>query len=212
MVGTEAVCDLGNLVAFADVEVSFTQEATNSLLPGQSGFPYLIGTPNLLAIDKTKYIEVLDVEPHYQYMFLRPRRWGKSTFLQMLINYYDKSKAAEFQDTFGQLYIGKNPTPDRSRLLVLLLNFSTICAAGTLQDLRRDFNNVMNDTLEQFLMTNAKFLGHPDPATLLMENDGSRSLQRVLVIVYQFRLVQKLTNRPILAPHSVEKRATLHWS
>ena len=52
-------------------------------------------------------------------MYLRPRRWDKSTFLQTLPNYYGKNKADEFEDTFDQLYTGKHPTPSRSSLLVL---------------------------------------------------------------------------------------------
>ncbi len=134
----------------------------------------------MLAAEKTKYIEELDKEPDYQYMFLRPRRWGKSTFLQTLADYYDKAKADAFDDTFGQLYIGKNPTPYRSSLLVLLFEFSTISTLDTLETTRREFYDTINSALEQFLTKSARFLGNPDIVTLMRES-GTRSLRRVLV-------------------------------
>jgi hypothetical protein len=113
-------------------------------------------------------------------MFLRPRRWGKSTFLQTLADYYDKTKADAFNDTFGQLYIGKKPTRYRSSLLVLLFDFSTISTLDTLQETRREFNDTINLALEGFLTNSAKFLGNPDKVTLIKES-GAQSLRRVLV-------------------------------
>jgi hypothetical protein len=134
-------------------------------------------TPGILAADKTMYIEELDKSREYQYMFLRPRRWGKSTFLQMLADYYDKNKAAQFDDTFSQLYIGKHPTPCRSSLLVLLFDFSSI---RTYEQLNESFNNTLNRTLRVFLKDNAKFLGYPDPGAVI-QVQAVESLEAVLV-------------------------------
>jgi|SRR5712672_1002427 hypothetical protein len=134
-------------------------------------------TPGIIAADKTIYIEELDKSPEYQYMFLRPRRWGKSTFLQMLADYYDKSKESRFNDTFGQLYIGKHPTPCRSSLLVLLFDFSGI---ETYERLRESFNDTLNQTLRAFLDANTEFLGNPISETVINAN-ANLSLQAVLV-------------------------------
>ena len=41
----------------------------------------------------------------------RPRRFGKSLFLNMLGIYYDINKQDKFEEIFGGLYIGKHPTP-----------------------------------------------------------------------------------------------------
>jgi len=134
-------------------------------------------TPGILAADKTMYIERLDKSQEYQYMFLRPRRWGKSTFLQMLANYYDKSKAWKFDDTFGQLYIGKHPTQCRSSLLVLLFDFSSI---RTSDEIDQSFNYQLNKSLREFLTSNAEFLKYPNPEELIRDR-ATESLEAVLV-------------------------------
>jgi len=130
--------------------------------------------------DKTHFIEKLDKNPEYQYMFLRPRRWGKSTFLQTLAAYYDKSKKDSFYDTFGQLYIGKNPTPFRNTLLVLLFDFSTITVLDNHDDTKQNFNSAIKGTLQTFLLKNEEFLGNPD-IEALMAGSGRDALDRVLV-------------------------------
>lgn len=45
------------------------------------------------------------------FFFVRPRRFGKSLFLNMLGIYYDINKQDKFEEIFGGLYIGKHPTP-----------------------------------------------------------------------------------------------------
>jgi Predicted AAA-ATPase len=103
-------------------------QLSTPLLTTGSSFEHLINTPNILVANKTVYIEPLDGDAQYQILFLRPRRSGKTTFLQMLASYYDLNKAHEFDNTFSQLYIGKNPRKDRVSLLVLLFEFSGISA------------------------------------------------------------------------------------
>lgn len=46
-------------------------------------------------------------------IFIRPRRFGKSLFISMLENYYDINKKDKFEELFGDLYIGKNPTEEK---------------------------------------------------------------------------------------------------
>ena len=78
-------------------------------------------------VDKTPYIE--DVEASNMFFFyFRPRRFGKSLTLSMLRNYYDVNKEAQFEQLFGELYIGKHPTPERNKYLVLWLDFSAVAA------------------------------------------------------------------------------------
>jgi hypothetical protein len=153
-------------------------------LPTSSNFDHLITVADMIAADKSRYIAELDQNPQYQYVFLRPRRWGKSTFLQMLANYYDKGRAAEFDTTFGQLYIGKNPTDDRSSLLVLLFDFSSINSFASLQKTEAQMNTMMCSNLRRFLKTNREFLGDPDPD--LITGDGGDSLRNVLVCILLF--------------------------
>ena len=82
-------------------------------------------------VDKTPFIE--DIEDSNMYFFyIRPRRFGKTLTLSMLENYYDINKKDAFEEIFGKLYIGQNPTPEHNTYLVLHLNFAEI--VGGLDD------------------------------------------------------------------------------
>ncbi len=55
-----------------------------------------------------------------------PRRFGKSLLLSMLANYYDVARKDQFQELFGELGIGRNPTPLHSQYFILQWDFSCI--------------------------------------------------------------------------------------
>ncbi|MFM7205035.1 MAG: AAA family ATPase, partial [Myxococcota bacterium] len=76
-----------------------------------------------LFVDKSEYIRLLETsrEGGPFIAWLRPRRFGKSTFLSMLHSYYDLKQKDDFERLFGELAIGKNPTPEHNRYLVLRL-------------------------------------------------------------------------------------------
>jgi len=67
-----------------------------------------IRTENYAYVDKTRFIELLENEANKAQFFIRPRKFGKSLFLSTLSNYYDIRKASQFEQLFGDLYIGKN--------------------------------------------------------------------------------------------------------
>lgn len=94
---------------------------------------------NYLYVDKTAYIEILDRYAPYQF-FIRPRRFGKSLFISMLENYYDINKKDKFEELFGDLYIGKNPTEDKNSFLVWKISFAGIDAEHGEDELRKSFN------------------------------------------------------------------------
>ena len=75
--------------------------------------------------DRTKYIRDLENAPSFIY-YLRPRRFGKSLFVTMLHHYYDLKDKPNFDKLFGQLDIGKNPTPLANQYMVLSFEFSRI--------------------------------------------------------------------------------------
>ena len=78
-------------------------------------------------VDKTPFIE--DIEESNKYFFyIRPRRFGKTLTLSMLENYYDINKKDKFEQIFGKLYIGENPTPEHNKYLVVRLNFAEVDA------------------------------------------------------------------------------------
>ena len=76
-----------------------------------------------LYVDKTRFLRRLEQERFA--FFVRPRRFGKTCWLSMLESYYDRNQADDFDGLFGGLDIGRRPTRDRGRYVVLRFNFST---------------------------------------------------------------------------------------
>ena len=75
---------------------------------------------NLYYVDKTMYLTLLEQQPDNLF-FIRPRRFGKSLFISMMQTYYDKAMAEEFDNLFGDLWIGQHPTRLKNRYQVLYL-------------------------------------------------------------------------------------------
>ena len=78
-------------------------------------------------MDKTPFIEQIEESNKY-FFFIRPRRFGKTLTLSMLENYYDINKKDKFEEIFGKLYIGQNPTPEHNTYLIIHLNFAEVAA------------------------------------------------------------------------------------
>ena len=84
-------------------------------------------------------------------IFIRPRRFGKSLFLNMMRLYYDKAAAGDFDRLFGHLWIGQHPTPLRNRYQVLYLDFSQI--GGNISRLEENFSEYCSLSLDDFMRT-----------------------------------------------------------
>lgn len=65
------------------------------------------------------------MQPPYLFL-IRPRRFGKSLTLAMLEAYYDVNHAEQFDELFGQLYIGQHPTKLHNQFLIMRFNFSEV--------------------------------------------------------------------------------------
>jgi len=92
---------------------------------GQSNFEK-IRTENYVYVDKTRFIEQIENEDNSYCFLIRPRKFGKSLFTSVLEYYYDLRFKDRFQELFGDLYIGKNPTPKKNNMFVLNIDFSGI--------------------------------------------------------------------------------------
>ena len=77
---------------------------------------------NRLYVDKTHFVHALE-EERYAF-FIRPRRFGKSCWVSLLDNYYNRTRAADFEAVFGGTHLGRHPTENRHRYVVLRFNFS----------------------------------------------------------------------------------------
>ncbi len=93
-------------------------------------------------VDKTNYIEKLETIKNP--VFLRPRRFGKSLLCSIQRYYYDLNYAKQFNELFGQTYIGQNPTGNQNKFIVLSLNFSVISLGTDLKQIENSFKNHCN--------------------------------------------------------------------
>jgi len=110
---------------------------------------YLLRTENYFYVDRSSHIRLIE-EAGHQLLFLRPRRFGKSLLLSMLENYYDVAKAAEFERLFGDLAIGKNPTPKHNQYLVMKWDFSHINSEGSIEQIQQRLNRYINRCIQDF--------------------------------------------------------------
>ena len=116
---------------------------------GLSNFRDII-TQGYVYVDKTAYIERLENNGKY-HLLLRPRRFGKSLFLSTLWHYYDVFYRDEFNNLFGNLYIGTQPTPLHSRFQVLFMEFSGIDTDVGYEATYQAFNRKIANALQSFL-------------------------------------------------------------
>ncbi|MCK4260401.1 MAG: AAA family ATPase [Halanaerobiales bacterium] len=108
----------------------------------------LLRRENYLYVDKTKYIEKLENLGRYLF-FIRPRRFGKSLFLSTLANYYDLDQVDDFENLFGDLYIGKNSTTFKNSNFILALDFSGLDTSNP-EELKNSFNDRVLGSLITF--------------------------------------------------------------
>lgn len=124
-------------------------EAVKRIPYGISDFVAVV-EQNQYYVDKTMYLPLLEQQPSNLFL-IRPRRFGKSIFLNMLRAYYDSSQKAKFEKRFGNLWIGQNPTPLQGRYQVLFLDFSK--AGAGIENLEANFNLYCRRQLDGFMAT-----------------------------------------------------------
>ena len=106
-------------------------------------------------VDKTRYIE--EVERAGRYIFLmRPRRFGKSLFMDVLYDYYDVNRAEQFDEIYGGTYIHDHDTPNRGKYMVLKFNFSIVNPEPKMVD--DSFNYIALNAIECFIHSYSRYL------------------------------------------------------
>nr|VFK31755.1 MAG: PD-(D/E)XK nuclease superfamily protein [Candidatus Kentron sp. MB]VFK34918.1 MAG: PD-(D/E)XK nuclease superfamily protein [Candidatus Kentron sp. MB]VFK77037.1 MAG: PD-(D/E)XK nuclease superfamily protein [Candidatus Kentron sp. MB] len=100
-------------------------------------------------IDRTDRISLIESAGD-QLLFLRPRRFGKSLWLSVLENYYDLARADQFEALFGDLKIGREPTPKHNRYFILRLDFSEVDPNGNLEAITASFHRHINSCIRGF--------------------------------------------------------------
>ncbi|MEM7530872.1 MAG: AAA family ATPase [Chloroflexota bacterium] len=126
-------------------------------------------------VDKTEYIAKLERVKNA--IFLRPRRFGKSFMCSMLHAYYDVRGKDEFEELFGDTWIGQNPTGQQSKYIILHLNFSDIEPGPTLADIEASFKGICNEAIDLLRVQYAPLLDALPPMDL--NAPVSRNLSRL---------------------------------
>ena len=111
----------------------------------------------LYLVDKTMYFERMEQAGHFLFL-VRPRRFGKSLFLNMLEAYYDIDEKDNFQELFKGLYVADHPTENRNRFQVLHLDFSLV--GSDVERLQENFDFYLSVRCENFAKKYARF--YPD--------------------------------------------------
>lgn len=131
-------------------------------------------------VDKTRYIE--EVERVGRYIFLlRPRRFGKSLFMDVLYDYYDINRADQFDVIYGGTYIHTHQTPDRGKYMVLKFNFSIVDPDPKRVD--ESFNTVSLNAIELFMHRYKKYLPSDAIPTVLESKRCDAALNKLMDIV-----------------------------
>ena len=112
-----------------------------------------IRTEGLYYVDKTEYLAKMEERDRFVF-FVRPRRFGKSLFLDMLRLYYDRNERENFEKLFGGLWIGAHPTSNRNRYLMLKLDFSEVGKGAVGQTLDEQFGDYMSVRLDTMIEAN----------------------------------------------------------
>ncbi len=150
---------------------------------------YALRTEGYLYVDRTDRIALLE-ELGKNPLFLRPRRFGKSLWVRTLACYYDLRYASEHERLFGDLAVGKDPTPLAHRYFVLDWDFSDldldppplgrdISSLSRAQRIGDEIHGYVNSSLETFLLRYEEHL----PATVELEADAFRNLARLLAVI-----------------------------
>ncbi|MDQ5909121.1 MAG: family ATPase [Pseudomonadota bacterium] len=129
-------------------------------------FPYAINDFGTVIREGYFYQDRTDRIPQLekagrQLIFIRPRRFGKSLLLSMLAHYYDVNRADQFATLFGNLAMGRKPTPLHNQYLIMKWDFSLVNAQGSLPDIKAALYQHVNDRVTEFAADYAPLLTHP---------------------------------------------------
>ena len=100
----------------------------------------------------------------------------------MLECYYDCKTEKQFDELFGNLYVGKHPTPDRNKYLVLKMSFSSIVSDP--KKMEASFNSNCDMIFTDFCLKYADLL---PPDTLEMVQQKEVASEKLTAVCLSLR-------------------------
>ncbi len=130
---------------------------------------------NYYYVDRTDRIQMTEQVGKYL-LFLRPRRFGKSLWLTTLKNYYDLAGSEKFEQLFGKLCIGKNPTPLHNQYFVMEWDFSCVDSSGSFDEIRKSLFSHINSRINRFSSSYSEYL----PSKIKTDENAINSFESLL--------------------------------
>jgi len=138
----------------------------------------LLVQQNSYYVDKTTFLPVVEEAGNYLF-FIRPRRFGKSLFLSVMEAYYDTLYKDRFEEFFKGTWIYNHPTEERSKYLVLSLNFSVV--EPDPGKMETSFHNHIQDAAVAFIQRYSRCLSdYPKKDYFEKKIENSRSATDIL--------------------------------
>ncbi len=157
---------------------------------GESDFKKLV-LEDYFYQDRTIFIRQLEKWNSNYPVFLRPRRFGKSLFISTLHHYYGLEHKDEFQNLFGNLYIGQHPTEAANSYLVLRFEFSRIDPATHESTYQGFLTNVILGA-RTFLGAYSDFFSEEDKQTILTQTSPEAIVKMIFSITKSNKIPHKI--------------------
>ena len=131
---------------------------------------------NKYLVDKTMYFERMERAGNFLFL-VRPRRFGKSLFLNMLEAYYDINEKDNFPELFKGLYVAEHPTENRNKYLMLHLDFSQV--QGDMDHIAESLNDYMTLRCNLFALKYKSF--YPEEFTTMLQQSRTGDAKLSLI-------------------------------
>ena len=140
---------------------------------------------NKYLVDKTMFFEKMERAGNFLFL-VRPRRFGKSLFLDMLESYYDINQKDNFQELFKGLYVADHPTKEQGQFQVLHLDFSAV--GSDLDNLYENFNRYLTQRCILFAQKYAAYYPNGFVEELQSQGNGMAMLNWINGVSHELRL------------------------
>ena len=110
---------------------------------------------------------------------IRPRRFGKSLWVSLLENYYDRFWADRFEATFAGTDVGQHPTGEQSRYVVLRFDFSAV--NDKIETLEQEFDTYCEAEIHDTLVRYADLFHDAAAQRILAPTSASAKLNELFL-------------------------------
>ncbi|KPA10087.1 hypothetical protein MHK_009676, partial [Candidatus Magnetomorum sp. HK-1] len=133
---------------------------------------------NKFYLDKTIFINELEAMSDYIFL-IRPRRFGKSLWINLLQYYYDINRKDTFNELFKDTYIGQHPTSLRNSYLTIAFNFSMV--NPSIKKVEHSFESNCQDIIYSFLNRYSHFFDETVRNKILEGKTTEEQLRKIFL-------------------------------